>query len=80
MKSKIMYITRVMLALVLYVCCSSVVCCEACMHTTSAVSLQDENIKTIQEEYINTEYNTPAVDEEDSSPLSIGLIRLTELL
>jgi len=79
MKSMIMYIARVTLALVLYVCCSSVVCCEACTHTTSAVSLQDRDIKTIQKEDINTQYDTPAVDE-DASPVSIGLMRLTELL
>ena len=79
MKSMIIYTARVTLALVFYVCCSSVVCCEACKHA-STVSLPDENINTVQEEDVDMQYNTPVVDEEDASPLSIGLIRLAELL
>lgn len=78
MKSKIIYISRVAIALVLYVGCSSVVCC-ACKQHASSVST------AVQEEAMDVHYNPNKLirehkDVDDVSPLSIGSIRLTELL
>ena len=72
MKTLTIHIVRVMLLLTLYVCCSSVVCCEA---SKTAV------MKSSSDKMLNDagDYNKQSFDE-DITPLRLISIRLTELL
>lgn len=77
MKSIIIYISRVAIALALYIGCSSVVCCVACkQHTAVSTSVQEEDMDM----HYNHQKLVEEKDVDDVSPLSIGSIRLTELL
>ncbi|CAN5445324.1 hypothetical protein BH10BAC2_BH10BAC2_36630 [soil metagenome] len=71
MKTITIHIVRVMLLLTLYVCCSSVVCCEA--SKTEVMESSSEKMSR------SIEYNKQTFDE-DLTPIRLISIRLTELL
>lgn len=71
MKTITIYTVRVMLLLTLYVCCSSVVCCEA-----SKPEVMESSSGKVSR---SIEYNKPSFDEE-LTPIRLISIRLTELL
>lgn len=71
MKPITIRIVRVMLLLTLYVCCSSVVCCEA----SRTEAMESSSEKVIR----SAEYNKQSFDE-DLTPIRLISIRLTELL
>ncbi|MBG9377549.1 hypothetical protein I5907_14995 [Panacibacter sp. DH6] len=72
MKAIAAHIVRATLLLTLYVCCSSLVCCEAVN-----VSLPETTNSTTDNN--NKGFNKHTIDEE-ITPLRLISIRLTELL
>ena len=71
MKTLTIHIVRLMLLLTLYVCCTSVVCCEA--SKPAVMKSSSGKINSAEE------YNKQSLDE-DITPLRLISIRLTELL
>jgi hypothetical protein len=75
MKSTFIFVAKVTIVLMFFVCSSSVVYCVACKQH-GAISTS-----TVQEEDINTNYKQSFIkDDCDVSPLSLGSMRLSELL
>ena len=72
MKNITIHIVRAMLLLTMYVCCSSVVCCEA---SKPAVLESTSPGKMFE----RSGYNKESLDE-DITPLQLISIRVTELL
>jgi|KBSSwiStaDraftv2_1062776.scaffolds.fasta_scaffold4580781_2 hypothetical protein len=72
MKNITIHVVRTMLLLTMYVCCSSVVCCEASKPAVLESSSQGKLFE-------NSGYNNKSVDE-DITPLQMISIRVTELL
>ena len=73
MKAIAAHIVRAIMLLTLYVCCSSLVCCEA-----GNASLPKTTNSTT-ESTSNKNFNKHTIDE-DISPMRLISIRLTELL
>jgi hypothetical protein len=75
MKSAFTFVTKVTTVLMFFVCSNGVVYCVACkQHAVIPTS-------SVQEEDINTDYKQSHVDGDcDVSPLSLGSMRLSELL
>jgi hypothetical protein len=71
MKTITIHIVRVVLLLTLYVCCSSVVCCEA-----SRPAVMESSSEKISK---GLDYDKHSLDE-DFTPLRMISVRLTELL
>lgn len=71
MKTITIHTVRVMLLLTIYVCCSSVVCCEA--SKTEVMESSSEKVSR------SIEYDKQSFDEE-LTPIRLISIRITELL
>lgn len=74
MKSTFIFVAKVTIVLMFFVCSSSVVYCVACkQHAAISTS-------SVQEEDMNTNYKQSLKDDCDVTPLSLGSMRLSELL
>jgi len=75
MKSTFIFVAKVTIVLMFFVCTNSVVYCVACKQH-GAISTS-----SVQEEDINTNYKQQFIkDDADVTPLSLGSMRLSELL
>jgi len=77
MKSTFIFVAKVTIVLMFFVCSNSVVYCVACKQhgAISTSSVQEEDINT------NTNYKQQLIeDDADVTSLNLGAIRLSELL